>query len=111
MDKIFSRRRIRLPKIRVTGFDIKKRNLKQRIALNTAIILIIAVLSFVFAVKGITPIIDKVCEDAAMSKATIISNNMATEVMRRYTYEDLVNIYKDKNRKCNNASIKYYYNK
>ena len=42
-------------------------------------------------------IIERVCEDAARAKATIISNNMATEAMKGYTYEDLVSIYKDSN--------------
>ncbi len=95
MDKIFSRRRIKLPSIKVTNLRFGKKSLKQKIALNTAMILIIAVLSFVFLVKGISPIVDRVCEDLAMAKATFISNEMATVVMSNYSYDDLVNIYRD----------------
>lgn len=46
--------------------------------------------------------------DAAKAKATIVANNEATKVMKNYTYDDFVKIYKDTSRKYNNASIKYY---
>lgn len=48
-------------------------------------------------IKAISPILDKVCSDAAKAKATIISNNEATKVMKNYTYDDFVKIYKDAN--------------
>lgn len=44
-----------------------------------------------------TPIIDRICKDIAKGKATIISNDMATEVMAKYNYSDLISINKDKN--------------
>lgn len=48
-------------------------------------------------IKAISPILDKVCSDAAKSKATLIANNEATKVMKNYTYDDFVKIYKDSN--------------
>ena len=61
------------------------------------IILIIAIITLIVVIQSITPIIDEICKDAAKAKATIISNNKATEVMRNYTYDDLIKMYKDSN--------------
>lgn len=59
------------------------------------LILVISLSTFFMVVNSISPIIDRVCKDVAKAKATIVSNNMATEVMKKYTYSDMVNIYKD----------------
>ena len=91
MDKIYSRRRIELPYIRRNGRKI----FKNKLTFEIAVILIIAIVTLGFTVKSITPIINKVCADAARIKATIISNNMATEVMKDNDYDDFVKIYKD----------------
>ena len=37
------------------------------------------------------------CEEKAMSIATVISNNKATEVMAEHTYDEIFTIEKDKN--------------
>ncbi len=111
MDKIYTRKRIKIPSLRYIPFQRGKKSLKQKITLNIAMILVIALITLAIIINSITPIIDRVCEDAARAKATIVSNNMATEVMRDYTYNDLVNIYKDEKRQYNNATIKYNNNK
>ena len=111
MDKIYTRKRIKIPSLRYIPFQRGKKSLKQKITLNIAMILVIALITLAIIINSITPIIDRVCEDAARAKATIVSNNMATEVMRDYTYNDLVNIYKDEKRRYNNATIKYNNNK
>ena len=41
------------------------------------------------------PIFDTLCENEAKSIATIISNEKATEVMKKYTYDDLYSAEKD----------------
>lgn len=97
MDKIYTRKRIRLPYIRYVGLKNRKIGTKNKIVGQIIIILIIAIITLIIVVKSVTPIIDKICEDTAKIKATMVSNNMATEVMKNYTYKDLVNIYKDKN--------------
>lgn len=74
-----------------------KRNSKRKIAINAVIILIIALITLGLEIRAMSPIIDKVCSDAAKTKATLISNNKATEVMANYTYEDFVKINKDSN--------------
>ena len=48
-------------------------------------------------INAISPILDRVCSDAAKAKATLIANNEATKVMKNYTYDDFVKIYKDNN--------------
>lgn len=95
MDKIYTRKRIRLPKVRF--LDFSKRGKKKKIAYEVTFILIISMITLTLIIKSISPIIDKACMDTAKAKATIVSNNMATEVMKRYTYDDLVKIYKDSN--------------
>lgn len=95
MDKIYTRKRIRLPSIRFVGFPNGRKGLKKKITYEIIVILSIAVMTSVFVIQSISPIIDKVCEDVAKSKATIVSNDVATKVMKNYTYDDLINIYKD----------------
>ena len=97
MDKIYTRKRIRLPSIKYLGFSNNKQYKKQRRKVEITSVLVIAVITLSLLIKSISPIIDRVCEDAARAKATKVSNDMATEVMKRYTYDDLVNIYKDSN--------------
>lgn len=95
MDKIYSRKKIRLPSVRYIGLPNGKMDFKKKILSNVIIILIIAIITLGMEIKAISPIIDKVCQDTAKSKATLVSNNKATEVMKNYTYDDFVNIYKD----------------
>ncbi len=94
-DKIYSRMRIRLPKLRFGNLPSKKRNRKKGFAYEVTFIIIIAIITVVLIIKASSPIIDKICEDVAMSKATMVSNKKATEVMANYTYEDLINIHRD----------------
>ncbi|MDE5830346.1 MAG: hypothetical protein K2H53_01260 [Clostridia bacterium] len=72
-----------------------KMDFKRKIALNSIIILIIALITLGLEIRAISPILDKVCSDTAKAKATIIANDKATEVMNSYTYDDFVKIYKD----------------
>ena len=65
------------------------RGVKEKLRFSLILILAISLITF------FTVINDRVCKDAAKAKATIVSNNMATEVMKKYTYSDMVNIYKD----------------
>lgn len=106
MDKIYTRKRFRIPSVKIFGFTNGRRNEpKRKLAFNIILVLMIAIITFFTVIKSISPIIDRVCEDAAKTKATIISNNMATEVMKRYTYDDFIKIYRDTNRKCYNDTI------
>lgn len=98
MDKIYTRKKIRLPSVKILGFSNGRRNdPKKKLVFNIICVLAIAITTLFTVINSISPIIDRVCEDAAKTKATIVSNNMATEVMKKYTYDDFIKIYRDTN--------------
>ena len=88
MDRIYSRWRIRIPKIK------EKRNRKK---LKIIVIFIIAILTVIVSIRAVNPIFEKMSEAEAQAIATKISNEKATEVMANYKYQDLVTIMKDNN--------------
>ena len=104
MDKIYSRKRLIIPKLNISIFHKKKNNNfennpKLKKILQILIIIIIAICTMSKIIEGINPIIDKQCETRAKSIATKISNEQATVVMSRYDYDDLCFVTKDSNRK------------
>lgn len=84
-DKIFSRNRIKIPKLLI----------KNKKILKIIIILIIAFCTAIFSLKGIQPIMEQNCKSLAKSVATKVSNIKATEVMAKYEYDDILEINKD----------------
>ena len=94
MDKIYSRPRIRIPKI-VLNRGKKFNNKKNEKVLTLIIILIIAFYTFKIILDAVYPIFDTLCETRAKSIATIISNEQATNVMREHSYDELFTIEKD----------------
>ena len=94
MDKIYSRKRIRIPKFK---YNRKSENKLLRKTIKTAIIVIIAVSVFWTITKSIMPVLEELCKNKAKSITTIISNDQATKVMSNYNYDDLVTIHKDEN--------------
>lgn len=95
MDKIYSRKRIRIPKINMSSGN--SNNKKRKKLLKILVILIIACITANYIIQSITPIFERLCETEAKSIATMISNEKATEVMKSYEYKDLVTIMKDNN--------------
>ncbi len=92
MDKIYSRKRIKVPNVKL----FRKRGFfRKKVAVEIILVLCIAVITFYMVFKAIVPIMDAVCKDAAKAKATMVSNDVATDVMKKYTYDDFVSIYKD----------------
>ncbi len=94
MSKIYSRPRIRVPKIFVT--DIEDRNFrnKQKIV-KIFIMMVIAFSTVKLVLDAILPVFDTLCSDKAKGIATIISNEQATVVMREHKYEELFSLEKD----------------
>lgn len=90
MDKIYSRRRIKIPKI--NSKIPKEKRIKM---LKIIIIMTIAISTMKIILDAILPIFDKLCEDRAKSIATIISNDQATVVMTEHSYDELFTIEKD----------------
>lgn len=92
MHKIYSRPRLRIPKLVVHRNRNNKRS-EKRAKILIIVFIAFATLSFVLSV--VTPIFDTLCTNEAISIATIISNNKATEVMEKHTYGELFSIEKD----------------
>ena len=100
MDKIYSRRRIRIPKMAFLHKNSKEPDYRNKIkALKITCIMIIAVITAYVIMQAISPIIDKQCINMAKSIATKICNQQATIVMSNYEHDDLCNITRDESRK------------
>lgn len=98
MDMIYSRKRIKLPKVVYKKFQIPKmQNNQNKKLVKFITILSIAIVTFTMAINGITPIFETLCKDKAKQKATVICNEESTKIISNYKYEDLVTIYKDSN--------------
>lgn len=91
MSKIYSRPRIRIPKI----FVSRTKDNKQQIKIKILFIIIIAFSTVKIVLDAILPIFDTLCKDKAKSIATIISNEQATVVMREHVYDELFSLEKD----------------
>ena len=103
MDKIYSRRRIKLPKLEFLYKNSKEPNYKNLMKFSKITCIVsIAIITAYVIVQAISPIIDKQCINMAKSIATKISNEQATIVMSKYNYDDLCNVTKDSNRKYSN---------
>lgn len=96
MSKIYSRPRIKIPKIVIQNGKKLNSN-KGRKTAKIVIILIIAFSVVKFSLDAVSPIFDTICENRAESIATIVSNEQATEVMKEHTYDEMFNIEKDSN--------------
>lgn len=91
-DKLYSRKRIRIPKLKkINGFK-----------LFIMIILFIVVGSIFSFIYSAYPIFKASCETAASSTAIKIVNDEVVNVMKGYTYHELMTIGKDEN-----GNIKY----
>ena len=94
MHKIYSRPRIRIPKILIqSGKKIKSD--KARKITTIVLILAIACITIKIILGAVLPIFDTLCENRAKSIATIVSNEQATNVMKLHTYDELFSLEKD----------------
>ena len=92
MDKIYSRKRLYLPNVTNSERFINK---KFRKIIAIIIFLIIILGSMLISTEAIGKVLESVCRDKANSKAVIISNEKAIEVMKKYEYEDIMTIHRD----------------
>jgi hypothetical protein len=99
MDKIYSRTRFIIPKLNINKNDNKKNSKIIGKIFYIIIILVIAIATACKIIEAINPIIEVQCKNIAKSIATQISNEQATVVMSKYSYDNLCNITKDDNRK------------
>ena len=80
---------------------MNKKNPKIRKKLKVSLIVIIAIITMIRGIKSIEPSFNRICEKEANGIATKITSNKATEVMKKYEYDDLVTIMKDENGNVN----------
>lgn len=97
MSKIYSRPRLHLPKFvfykrRPSFNNYKSQNRKHK---SLVLVIVIAFITLKIVLDTINPIFNKLCENKAISLATIISNNKASEVMKNHSYDELFKIEKD----------------
>lgn len=95
MYKIYSRPRIKIPKIKLN--QRRKKNMKMKKIALIMIILIIAICVEKLILGAVLPVFETLCENRAKSIATIISNEQATNVMKKYSYNEMFQIEKDNN--------------
>ncbi len=96
MHKIYSRPRIRLPKIIIQSRKQMQSDKAKKIT-TLLMILIIAFSTVKLILDAVLPIFDTLCQNRAKSIATTVSNDQATNVMKQHTYDELFSIEKDKN--------------
>ena len=84
MHKIYSRPRIRIPKVLING-EVLNNHKNKKIA-KIIIILIIAFSTVKIVLDAVYPIFDTLCEAKAKSIATIVSNEQATTITYDYNY-------------------------
>lgn len=96
MHKIYSRPRIRIPKIIVQSK--RSMNCEKGKKMTTLIVILIIAFSTVkIILDAVLPIFDTLCENRAKSIATMVSNEQATNVMKQHSYDELFTIEKDTN--------------
>lgn len=93
--KIYSRNKIRLPKIIINKNSPNRDNKKVEKMWKIISILFIAFTVVKVVLNAVNPIFDTLCEDEAKGIATKITNEQATKVIQKYSYEDLFTIEKD----------------
>lgn len=89
MDKIYSRKRINIPKIK--HFYINKKIGKK---ITFVLIIIIAIFTVYRVTKSLDPIFEGLCKSKAISFATDIINTKSTQVLEKYEYNKLLEIVK-----------------
>ena len=90
---IYSRKRIKLPHFIRVPNNKKSENTEKFIRIFFILVIAFSIVKIVL--DAVNPIFDTLCEDEAKGLATKITNEQATKVMQKYSYEDLFIIEKD----------------
>lgn len=99
-EKIYSRKRIIIPRVQYYKTNNTNKNYKkQKSIIKILIIFIIEIWVARNIINAINPIIDTQCVNQAKNIATIITNEQSSIVMEKYKYEDLATVIKDDNGK------------
>ena len=90
MDKIYSRKRIKIPKIQNFQQNNKATKLFKIIA-----ILGIAIITLYMTTRAISPLFDNLCSQKAMNIAINVMNDKTREILKKYNYENVIKITKN----------------
>lgn len=88
MDTIYSRRKIRIPKLNGDNKNNKK-------VIRIVAILIIASITLIIALKSINPIFEASCKEKVQELATKITNTESSRILKQKNYGDIVELVKD----------------
>ncbi len=95
MESIYSRKRIKIPKIK--GFYNNNKNAKKFFSIF--IIVLIAILTFYSLFKSINPIFEGLCIERAREIGTYIMNNASNMILDNMEYNNIVSIEEEENSK------------
>ncbi|MBO4293128.1 MAG: hypothetical protein J5881_01900 [Clostridia bacterium] len=95
MSIIYSRPRLRLPKFIFYKNKRRADNVKHKRQTKLIIIVFIAFATLKLVLDAVEPVFTTLCENKAISLATIISNKKATEIMKEHTYDELFTVEKN----------------
>ena len=95
MDKIYSRKRIRIPEIKQQNSNVKK-------IITFTLIILISVFTFTSILKSINPIFEELCLEKVRTLGTQIVNEESKKVLDNTTYNNIVTIEYNEN---NNTKV------
>lgn len=95
MSLIYSRPRLKLPRLYIYNSNRNNSNNKNKKAVIITILIMILISYIVL--KSVTPIFNDVCIDKAKSVATIVTNEETGKAIEGYKYSDFIIIHKDDN--------------
>ena len=96
-DKIYSRKRIRIFKIK--RIQNNQNSCKNNRIKKVFIVCGIAIITALIIINQLNPVFNAICSERAKALATEIINMESSMAFRDINYEDLVNIVKDTERK------------
>jgi len=99
VDKIYSRKRIKLPNAKLPNSKNFIHNRKAKKIFYFITLWVIAVYTAYSIINFITPAFEKLCIEETKKIGTLILNDISTQVLKDNDYEDLVIVSKDSNDK------------
>lgn len=93
IDNIYSRKRIKIPKVK--GFYTDNKNAKKLFSIF--IVILIAIITFYSVFKSATPIFENLCLEKAREIGTYIMNDVSNKVLDNIDYSNIVKIEKNDN--------------
>lgn len=92
MSLIYSRPRIKLPKIFMMN---SYKPIKNKNRLRLLLILFVFFISYCIITRAVVPVFNKLCSDKAKGMATIITNEETTNTIKNFKYSDFIIVHKD----------------